>query len=172
MDKQALVGHILSRSEFVTESGCRIWMGPVTKGRGWGYGMASKTYNHLFGTRYVHRIVYLHERGPLPEGTEVDHICNVRSCVNVDHLRPLTHRENIRRAVKSVVAQNMAKTHCKSGHPLFGDNLKMQYNHVGAKTLSRRCKRCHADVEARRRERLISEGYINVNGYFVLSKVS
>ena len=51
-------------------------------------------------TRLAH--VYLYEQaiGPVPEGLELDHKCRNRACVNVAHLEPVTHQENIRRGVR------------------------------------------------------------------------
>lgn len=143
--------HLAERSEYVTESGCRIWLGTVTKGRGWGYGMGSVTLRGRFGTNYVHKVAYLLAHGPLPDGTEVDHKCNVRCCFNPAHLQPLTHSKNIEKAAGSCVAANMAKTCCNNGHPLEGENLRVDL--TGPRP-SRRCRRCHADREAERRERL------------------
>lgn len=34
--------------------------------------------------------------GPITDGLELDHLCNVPSCVNPDHLEPVTHAENMR----------------------------------------------------------------------------
>lgn len=48
---------------------------------------------------YAHRFSYELAHGPLPEGAEVDHICNVRHCVNPAHLEAVSHRENLDRAV-------------------------------------------------------------------------
>jgi hypothetical protein len=46
----------------------------------------------------AHRVVYEMMRGPVPDGLELDHLCCVRHCVNPDHLEPVTHAENLRRA--------------------------------------------------------------------------
>ena len=37
-----------------------------------------------------HRHIWMQERGDIPEGYEVDHICRNRACCNVDHLQLLT----------------------------------------------------------------------------------
>lgn len=43
----------------------------------------------------AHRFAYELLVGPIPAGTEIDHICHVRRCVNPDHLRVTTHVENM-----------------------------------------------------------------------------
>lgn len=41
----------------------------------------------------VHRISYELNVGPIPEGMEIDHRCRVRDCVNPDHLRLATRKQ-------------------------------------------------------------------------------
>lgn len=47
--------------------------------------------------RLAHRVIWERERGPVPAGLELDHLCRNRWCVNPDHLEPVTHKENMRR---------------------------------------------------------------------------
>src|SRR5208337_4315885 len=51
--------------------------------------------------RIAHRMIYKRHRGPIPEGLELDHLCRQTSCVNPDHLEPVTHAENMRRGVNT-----------------------------------------------------------------------
>lgn len=48
-------------------------------------------------TKRAHIVMYELAVGPVPAGTELDHLCRVTSCVNPDHLEPVSHAENIRR---------------------------------------------------------------------------
>lgn len=76
-------------TEFVTESGCEIWL---PHDLDWnGYGRA------YFGGRLLgaHRVRWMLERGPIPEGLFVLHRCDVRCCVNLDHLFLGTHQDNM-----------------------------------------------------------------------------
>jgi hypothetical protein len=46
----------------------------------------------------AHRLHYTKAYGEIPAGLELDHLCRVRECVNPEHLEPVTHAENMRRA--------------------------------------------------------------------------
>ncbi len=72
-----------------------------------GYGRATRPGR---GVTVAHRVVYEALVGAIPEGLELDHLCGNRGCVNPDHLEPVTHQENMRRALQSPT--------CKYGHPL------------------------------------------------------
>jgi len=47
---------------------------------------------------YGHRSAYELQIGPIPAGTELDHLCFVRSCWNPFHLEPVSHQLNQLRA--------------------------------------------------------------------------
>ena len=76
-----------ARSMPVTETGCLIWTGHVDPG---GYGRI----NIDGAVVTTHRYAWERANGEIPKGTMVDHICWVRSCVNVDHLRLVSRSEN------------------------------------------------------------------------------
>ncbi len=59
-------------------------------------------------TRRAHIIFYERRFGPVPAGLELDHTCNCRSCVNPDHLEPVTHQENCLRGVRRRAAMEEA----------------------------------------------------------------
>ena len=83
-------GRSLRRDASRFETECWIWQ--LAKDRN-GYGQVWTTS----GMALAH-CVYCEERhGPVPEGTELDHLCRVLACVNPNHLEPVTHAENCRR---------------------------------------------------------------------------
>lgn len=84
---------------------CWLWTGR-TKPDGYGV-FKNKAPNGRWKHVYAHRFAYETERGPIPDGLTIDHLCRVRNCVNPDHLEPVTRNENMRRS---------RKPHCRRGH--------------------------------------------------------
>lgn len=101
----------------IQENGCWEWVGCHSSG---GYG-AIGVWGQGRVTR-AHRWMYERERGVIPKGMQIDHLCRNRGCVNPDHLEPVTHRENCARGA-SFSAINSTKMHCPLGHPLSDGNL-------------------------------------------------
>jgi HNH endonuclease len=86
--------------------------------------------NHL-----AHRVAYEFYVGPIPEGLDIDHLCRNRSCVNPDHMEPVTRQENLRRG-RGYGGE--LRTHCSRGHELTDENLIVeQFGY-------RRCKTCRS----------------------------
>jgi hypothetical protein len=87
--RQSLADRFWSK---VDRSGpCWLWTGGTSNA---GYGHFHPTKRQGKG---AHRVAYELVRGPIPEGLELDHLCRVVTCVNPDHLEPVTHAENMRR---------------------------------------------------------------------------
>ena len=42
----------------------------------------------------AHRVSYVWSKGQVEEGLEIDHRCHNRACVNPEHLRPVTRKQN------------------------------------------------------------------------------
>ena len=66
---------------------CLLWKGGKISD---GYGTIKFQGENLL----VHRAMYEDQWGPIPEGLEIDHCCNVRNCCNPYHLLAMTHEEN------------------------------------------------------------------------------
>ena len=65
---------------------CWLWTGTKRDG----YGMIKREGVMA----QAHRVSYEMTKGPIPEGAMLDHRCRNRSCVNPDHLRPVTNKQN------------------------------------------------------------------------------
>lgn len=48
----------------------------------------------------VHRIAYMRTHGLIPAGLVVMHICNNRKCINIEHLKLGTHKDNFEHMVR------------------------------------------------------------------------
>lgn len=46
----------------------------------------------------AHRLSYELHKGPIPDGLQILHSCDVKNCINPDHLRVGTHSENMAEA--------------------------------------------------------------------------
>lgn len=134
---------VISRAE--PDGECLVWTGARQPT---GYG---QIWNGI-RPEQVHRIVYRSVHGSIPDGMEIDHLCRNRSCVRIDHLEAVPHKENMRRS-KSIMAENAAKTHCKRGHEFSGSNLYLAPN--GTRHC-RACSRVHAANARGRRKAVVS----------------
>jgi len=72
------------------KNGCWYWQGAIGK-EGYGQVLIDKRY------RAAHRVAHELFKGPIPEGRQIDHLCNRRQCVNPEHLECVTSQENSRR---------------------------------------------------------------------------
>jgi hypothetical protein len=104
----------------ILDNDCHRWLGGKSKeGYGW----------FLLGRdQYAHRASHVLFVGGIPAGMTIDHYrypqdgCIGPSCVNPDHLKVATQRENILRS-NSAAARGARATHCPSGHPYEAENL-------------------------------------------------
>lgn len=86
----------------------------------WTASLNSKGYGQINvdgRPKLAHRVAFELERGAIPEGMQLDHLCRNRKCVNPAHLEPVTNKTNTLRGV-GPTAVNAAKTECKRGHSL------------------------------------------------------
>lgn len=114
--------------------GCAIWVGALSNG----YGKLG-TMKGVSAMMAHHVLVGV----PLP-GWEWDHLCRNPACVWPEHLELVTHQVNIARGATPQRNREIgrAKTHCKHGHPLSGENLYVtREGRRGCKACNRNWKR-------------------------------
>jgi hypothetical protein len=70
-------------------NGCWIWTGGVNAIHGYG------RFCHSSTEEKAHRYSYRLAKGEIPEGLNLLHSCDVRRCVNPDHLKPGSQLENV-----------------------------------------------------------------------------
>lgn len=127
----ALTDLIFSGCTPEPNSGCWLWLSSVDAG---GYG---RLYATGRGQMLAHRASYESFVGPIPAGMCVCHKCDVRSCVNPDHLWLGTDADNTADMVRKGRQRRGVGTHCLRGHEkqLWGGRW--------------RCRECHRESRSR-----------------------
>lgn len=74
------------------DTDCWIWAGPIAAN---GYARVG----HDGSNRLVHRVMYERHYGSIPESFVIRHRCDVKRCVNPDHLTVGTPKDNSQDAV-------------------------------------------------------------------------
>lgn len=108
---------------------------------------------------YAHRIALQLAGVEIPAGLVVDHLCKNGLCMNPAHMRVTTQKINSTENSDSPMAKNSRKTHCVRGHPLSGDNIRIEHKPTRYTRNGRRIGRCTTRVclacrAERQRERI------------------
>jgi hypothetical protein len=130
------------------EDGCWIWTGRRHPTNGYA---GSTSYQGRKGTAY--RLIWEIVNGELVgKGHErvLDHICNngPGGCVNPNHLRATTHKDNLLRDGSKSPTKALAEaTHCAKGHEFTPENTFYPNKTEKGKVKKhwRACRQCHRE---------------------------
>lgn len=138
-------------------SGCWLWTGSITKD---GYGKCRPRDKRTVTS--AHRVVWESHHGQIPSGTEMDHLCRTRCCVNPAHLEPVSHADNIRRGLApgATAKRHKSITHCPHGHEYTTENTGLKRDWRVPGRMNRYCRTCVRErgAKARSMQRTRSNG--------------
>jgi hypothetical protein len=129
MNTQTLAKMLEANSIPEPNSGCSIWLRGCANGYPvWKWKGRQTRVSHLaLSTKGIE----------VPDGFEGCHRCDNPLCVNADHLFVGTRKDNHQDARAKGRLKRAPKIVCKRGHPLSGDNLR-----VDPKSGVRICRSC------------------------------
>ena len=109
------------------EGSCWIWNAQTNRD---GYGVV-----FLQGfMKFSHRVSYELHKGEIPEGLLVRHSCDVRACVNPDHLLLGTHADNVRdRVLRDRTYRALGESH-PSAKLTESDVREIRVKHASGET--------------------------------------
>ena len=122
------------------ETLCRVWSLKLTD-----KGYAPIKLSPSRRNRKAHVVAYETFVGTIPDGLQVNHHCDQRDCIRVDHLYAGTQAENMADMSARSRTLNQRKTHCPIGHEFTPENT---YVYPGG---DRRCRECKRESDRRRR---------------------
>lgn len=88
----------------------------------WNLGLNHKGYGTIVvnGVKHTaHKVYYERKYGPIPDGLKAHHKCDMRACVNPDHVNPVTNAVNTQLGRRTKLTREDADEIRKLGNPVF-----------------------------------------------------
>jgi len=120
-------------------TGCYLWLGSIDRQ---GYG---RTKMRGLGMVRAHRAAWYITKGNWPKGILM-HSCDTPGCVNIDHLKEGSPKENAQDCLRKGRNFQASKRVCQNGHEFTPENI---YAHRGY----RYCKKCLRERYYRSKDR-------------------
>lgn len=76
-------------------SGCWLWLASIHSKNGYAQIMMPNGKPER-----AHRVSYKVHKGPIPKGLDIRHTCDIRCCINPEHLIPGTRKQNMEDAIR------------------------------------------------------------------------
>lgn len=150
----SVLSFINDRTEYIPFHNCLEWTGSKTKS---GYGTVSVLVNGKYKVTTAHRLLFmLTKRIIIDKFTTIDHLCKNTSCVNIDHLEPVSYAENNYRS-NGISGINKRKKECKNGHSFDENNT--YYKHQKNGLTGRTCRKCASLYQRKLRHKVKYEQY-------------
>jgi hypothetical protein len=106
---------------------CWLWLGGRSAAN---YGVVSIGR----GQFSAHRAAFYAFQDLMPDGRELDHLCDNTLCVNPAHLEPVTKTENLKR--RWATRDTVHREFCSRGHAMVAENVSLLTSGY------RRCREC------------------------------
>ena len=123
-------------------NGCWLWTGATVR---------QGSYGQIYidgKLELVHRASWRIHFGPIPDGMDVCHECDVRNCWRPGHLFVGTRLDNMRDAS---MKGRMQRAVCVNGHPRVPETMRWYGPNSGMK-----CRVCHLSYERRKKAGLVT----------------
>lgn len=157
-----LIERFMEKFDVDPATGCWSWTGAIVPTTGYGAIGEGAPSRRLLSAHVASYMLFVPRGRKTLKGKkrwEIDHKCHNddptckggvtclhRRCVNPDHLRIATHRQNTLASRNTGPGVNARKTHCKHGHPFDRENTRFE------RRGSRTCRACNRIRLTRRRE--------------------
>jgi hypothetical protein len=140
---QLIQATLAERLEYYSEDGppppkhpnlgpCRLWTGCTLKG----YGRITISNGSAYQSREAYRESYILVNGPVADGMDVAHRCEVNLCIRATHLEAQTRWENVLYG-RAFATRGFT---CTNGHPWTPENTYFPPRG------GRQCRTCNRDA--------------------------